>query len=70
LSRYGTDHSTIAKFASQFRVSVVGRVTLQYGPKQPPLPLVELDSFRVVHVSVSQVDNLEKSVGIRLEVFR
>jgi hypothetical protein len=70
LSRDGTDNGTITKFASQLWVWVVSRVTLQYGPKQPPLPLVELDSFRVVHVSVSQVDNLEKSVGIRLEVFR
>jgi hypothetical protein len=49
---------------------MVGRVTLQNGPKQPPLPFIELDSLGVVHVSVSQVDYLEKSVGIRLEVFQ
>jgi hypothetical protein len=70
LSRDRADHGTIAKFASKQWVGVVSRVTLEYGPKQPPLPFVQLDSLGVVHVSVSQVDNLEKSVGIRLEVFR
>jgi hypothetical protein len=68
LSRDGTDDRSVTEFASKVRVAMIGWVSFQDSPKQPALPLVKLDSFGVVHVSVSQVHYLKKSVCVRLEV--